>query len=67
VSTPPSFRHQGFGGALTHALMREIRSRGYQDTWIWSSNMAKSLYQKLGYVAVDFGLREYSWKKGLSA
>ena len=63
VSTPLAFRHQGFGGAITHALMQEIRNRGYADTWIWSSNMAKSVYQKLGYVDVDFGLREHSWHR----
>ncbi|MBZ0296775.1 MAG: hypothetical protein K8L99_29710, partial [Anaerolineae bacterium] len=63
VSTPPAFRQQGFAGVLTHALMHEIRNRGYSDTWIWSSDMAKSLYRKLGYVDVDFGLREYSWRK----
>lgn len=63
VSTPPAFRRQGLGGAITHALMREIRNRGYADTWIWSSNMAKSVYQKLGYVDADFGLREHEWHK----
>jgi GNAT superfamily N-acetyltransferase len=63
VSTPPAFRGQGFGGAITHALMQKIRSRGYGDTWIWSSNMAKRVYQKLGFVDVNFGQREYSWHK----
>lgn len=63
LSTPPNFRGQGFGGALTYALMREIRDRGYADTWIWASNMAKSLYESLGYVDADFGLREYAWHK----
>ena len=63
VSTPPALRHQGFGGAITHALMQEIRHRGYADTWIWSSNMAKRVYQKLGYIEVDFGLREHSWQR----
>jgi ribosomal protein S18 acetylase RimI-like enzyme len=63
ISTPPAFRGQGFGGAITHALMREIRNRGYKDTWIWSSNMAKSLYQTLGYVDADFGLREHTWHR----
>lgn len=63
VSTPLAFRRQGFGGAITHALMQEIRNRGYADTWIWSSNMAKGVYQKLGYVEVDFGLREHSWHR----
>jgi GNAT superfamily N-acetyltransferase len=63
VSTPPAFRHRGFGRAITHALMQEIRDRGYADTWIWSSNMAKSIYQKLGYVDADFGLREHAWQR----
>ena len=63
VSTPPAFRRQGLGAALTHALMVEIHNRGYKDTWIWSSNMAKSVYQSLGYVDADFGMREYSWHK----
>jgi predicted GNAT family acetyltransferase len=67
LSTPPDFRRQGFGGAITHALMQEIHSRGYAETWIWSSNMAKSLYQALGFVDADFGLREHVWRKGLKA
>lgn len=63
ISTPPTFRRQGLGSALTHALMREMHDRGYNSTWIWSSDMAKSVYEKLGYVAADFGLREHSWHK----
>lgn len=63
LSTPPVHRKQGFGGALTSALMHEIRRRGYADTWIWSSNMAKPLYQSLGYVDADFGIREHTWKR----
>jgi hypothetical protein len=43
--------------------MQQIRHRGYADTWIWSSNMAKSVYQKLGYIDADFGLREHSWHR----
>ena len=63
VSTPPAFRGQGYGSAITHALMQEIARRGYTDTWIWSSDRAQSVYHKLGYVDVDFGLREHSWYK----
>jgi GNAT superfamily N-acetyltransferase len=63
VSTPPEFRGKGFGGALTSFLMLKIRDRGYKDTWIWSSNMAQSLYRKLGYIDADFGLREHVWHK----
>ncbi|MCB9458762.1 MAG: GNAT family N-acetyltransferase [Anaerolineaceae bacterium] len=66
VSTLPDYRKQGFGSALMHYMMRVISDRGYQDTWIWSSDMAKSMYQSLGYVDVDFGLREHSWRKAAS-
>jgi len=66
VSTPPAFRRQGLGGSLTHALMAEIRNRGYEDTWIWASNIARTVYEKLGYVDADFGLREHSWHKQVS-
>ena len=48
---------------MTRALMVEIRRRGYADTWIWSSDMGKSVYQKLGYVDADFGLREHQWRR----
>ena len=65
LSTPPEYRRQGLGGALTLALLQEIRRRGYTDTWIWSSRMARSLYQKLGFSDADFGVREHVWKKGL--
>lgn len=63
ISTPPALRGQGFGSAITAFLMREIRRRVYADTWIWASNMAKSAYQKLGYVDADFGMREHTWHK----
>jgi len=63
LSTPPAHRMQGFGGAMTRALMHETRRRGYDDTWIWSSNMAKPLYQSLGYVDADFGIREHTWTR----
>jgi hypothetical protein len=48
ISTPPMFRPQGFGKAITWALMLEIRNRGSTDSWIWSSHLAKSVYQKVG-------------------
>ena len=63
ISTLPAFRRQGFGSAITHALMWEIRNRGHSDTWIWSSNMAISVYQKLGFVNADFGVLRHAWHK----
>jgi hypothetical protein len=64
VSTPPAWRHRGFGGAITFAMLQEARQREYDHAWIWSSPMGKSVYSKLGFVAADFGVREYRWRKG---
>jgi GNAT superfamily N-acetyltransferase len=63
LSTPPAYRRQGFGSFLMQVLMEEIRMRGNRDTWIWSSEIGRSVYQKLGYVDADFGLREHSWRR----
>jgi hypothetical protein len=63
ISTPLASRRQGFGSAITWAMMQEARKRGYDYAWIWSSPMGKSVYSKLGFVAADFGIREYQWHR----
>ncbi len=63
VSTPPAFRGHGYGGAITLALLQTARERGYQQAWVWSSEMGKAVYSKIGFVAIDFGIREYRWRK----
>lgn len=63
VSTPETFRRQGFGGAITYVMMEEIRQRGYDWTWIQASTLGKSVYARLGYVPADFGIREYQWQR----
>ena len=63
LSTPPPFRGHGFGGALTHFLLRETLRRGYPETWIWSSDMARTLYRSLGFLDADFGIREHTWHR----
>jgi GNAT superfamily N-acetyltransferase len=63
VSTPSKLRRQGFGGAITYALMQEMRQRGYTWSWIWASKLGKSVYAKLGFVPTDFGVREYQWRR----
>jgi GNAT superfamily N-acetyltransferase len=64
ISTPLAFRRQGFGAAITYFMMQAIRSRGYTDTWIWSSPLGEGVYQQLGYLPADFGIREHVWRKG---
>lgn len=66
ISTPPALRRRGYGGAITLALLDEARRRGYTQAWVWSSPMGRPVYERAGFVAADFGIREYVWRAGLS-
>lgn len=63
VSTPPSLRRQGYGSAISRAMMVEAQKRGYKDTFVWSSPMGKGVYSRIGYVHADIGMREYCCQK----
>jgi hypothetical protein len=63
ISTPPALRRQGFGSAISWAMLHEAQKRGYRDAFIWSSNLGKGVYSKVGGVFTDFGVREYQWQK----
>jgi predicted GNAT family acetyltransferase len=63
VSTPAQLRRQGFGAAITYAMLEEMRRRDYTWSWIWASKSGKSVYAKLGFVPADFGVREYQWRR----
>jgi hypothetical protein len=60
VSTPAELRGKGYGGAITLDLMHEAAARGYRHAWVWSSNMGRPVYQRVGFVLADFGVREHS-------
>jgi hypothetical protein len=63
VSTPSALRRQGFGTAITLHMLHEAYRRGYRHAWVWSSKMGKQVYERVGFVAADFGVREYQWKR----
>ena len=63
VSTPPAGRGQGFGSAITLHMLHEAHTRGYQHARVWSSPMGRRVYERVGFVAADFGIREYQWRK----
>lgn len=62
VSTPPAVRGRGYGSAITSVMLQIAREHGYSHAWVWSSIMGKEVYRKLGFVAADFGIREYQWR-----
>lgn len=63
ISTPPVFRRQGFGSAISRHLLQEAQAHGYQQAYVWSSALGKGVYPRVGFVPVALGMREYCWQK----
>lgn len=63
VSTPPALRGRGFGSLISQHLLDEAQRHGYHQAWVWSSRMGQRVYQRVGFIAVDVGVREYQWQK----
>jgi GNAT superfamily N-acetyltransferase len=63
ISTPPAFRRQGFGSAISWAMLNEAQMRGYRDAYVWSSRMGRNVYRSIGFVPTEIGMREYQWQK----
>ena len=49
VTTLPEFRDRGFGYAMTHYPLLGARSQGFRVGVLFSSEMAVSIYRKMGF------------------
>ena len=63
ISTPVAYRRQGFGSAISWWMMYEALQRGYDQAYVWSSNLGRNVYRGVGFVPASIGMREYSWEK----
>lgn len=63
ISTPVAYRRHGFGSAISWWMMREAQQRGYDQAYVWSSNLGRNVYRGVGFVPTAIGLREYSWER----
>ncbi len=63
ISTPPAFRRQGAGSAISWAMLQKAQLHGYTQAYVWSSPMGRNVYQGIGFVPVDIGMCEYQWQK----
>lgn len=63
IATPPDFRRQGFCSAISWRLLQEAQTHGYQQAYVWSSQLGRGVYQRIGFVPVALGMREYCWQK----
>lgn len=63
ISTPLAFRRQGFGSAISWAMLQEAKKRGSTQAYVWSSPLGKGVYQGVGFVPIALGMREYEWQR----
>jgi GNAT superfamily N-acetyltransferase len=54
VATVPDARGRGVGTAMTFAAVREARARGYRVAVLGASDMAVTLYERLGFHRVGW-------------
>lgn len=53
VATLPEFRRRGFGEALTRRAALDGREEGCRQSYLQSSEMGRSVYERIGYRAVE--------------
>lgn len=61
VSTDPGFRRMGFASAITLCALHDAAERGYRHAMLSASEMARSLYERLGF-QVLLEQEEYVWR-----
>jgi len=60
VSTLPSFRHRGFGSAITIKTLQDAHSLGYRIGVLQSSNAGQELYRRIGFQPYCM-MSQYVW------
>ncbi|MFH7341119.1 GNAT family N-acetyltransferase [Streptomyces hygroscopicus] len=53
ISVPPERRRQGYGAAVTSAILAAARERGARLAFLHSSAMGRSVYEYLGFRTVE--------------
>lgn len=52
----PEYQHKGYGKAILNELIDFLRSKGYNElvtTYKCGNDIAKSLYEKVGFIKID--------------
>ena len=63
VATVPSARGKGIGAAITLKPLLEARDDGYIYAVLFSTEMGKSVYQRIGFRMTDVRINRYLWRK----
>ena len=62
VATVPSARGKGIGATITIKLLLDAREDGYIYAVLFSTEMRKSVYQRIGFRMIDVSINRYLWR-----
>lgn len=62
VATAPEARGKGIGAAITLAPLLEARSAGYPYAVLFATEMAVTVYQRIGFREVPTRINRYLWR-----
>lgn len=64
VGVVPAARGKGIGGAITLKPLLEARDLGYRHAVLFSTEMAKSVYERIGFRFTGTSINRYLWRNG---
>jgi GNAT superfamily N-acetyltransferase len=64
IATIPSARGKGIGAAITLQPLLEAREMGYRYGVLFTSEMGKLVYERIGFRLVDCHINRYFWRNG---
>lgn len=64
VGVVPAARGKGIGGAITLKPLLEARDLGYRHAVLFSTEMAKSVYERIGFQFTGTSINRYLWRNG---
>lgn len=62
VATIPSARGKGIGAAITLKPLLDARDAGYIYAVLFSTEMGKSVYERIGFRMTDMRINRYLWR-----
>jgi GNAT superfamily N-acetyltransferase len=62
VGTLPEARGQGIGAAITLAAYQEAKALGYRYGVLFSSELGKPVYHRIGFKNTGLGISRYLWR-----
>lgn len=63
VGVLPEARGKGIGAAITLVAYQDAKAQGYRYGVLFSSELGKPVYQRIGFKNTSLGISRYLWRQ----